>query len=561
MRRREARLGSEVLRRGLRLALPLLAALLGSCHGSEGDACDTDEQCEEGLACFYGTCRQLSPPAGTVVFEVVPPALSGLTSATFPIPSGSRQPLHFEFCRPAAVEGNLVGGGLVLAEGTPAGLPGRRIGQQQTIPAALGDASDGPGDGPFRLQLPPGEWRLTFLPGATGSTTAEPLPPPIPVEIEGGLPRCEVKTLGPLRPDLDARRARLAVVIDPERDPRPRCGVLVTLHDPDDGRPLSQPLELRQEPGRACAPPAEGWTVPFREPAGDEIEVRIEPLGPIPTAVARSRRVALPPASAGDTVDLGTFGVGDAAPERVEIVLASDGTAIEGAQIQATREPEAKDERPIATPLARPVADAPGHYELWLLPGSWTLRIEPPVDSDLSLGRCIRLGPAAPCAERIRVEAGSPLQVEATLEPKVRIRGRVLDPDLVGLKRARVVAVPRGDAREHDTLTGSDGRFELRVDAGGVYDLLVQPRERAWSWQRARVYAPVAGDLSLDPIVLPEPARVVGRTTLDRRGTSVALPGARIRAWRTDLAEGLLLVGEAFSDEEGRFGLSLPPGP
>lgn len=533
-----------------RRALLLLAGLLlAGCPAAEGAPCVQDDECAEGLTCFAGTCQQLGTPDGTVAFEVLPPNGSGLPPAVFPY---GPQPLTLSFCAPSTIRGSLGDGiegeATVAIEGTPAGLPGRVDSSFATV-------------GPeFSLPLSPGAWTLTFgLPPVDGR-----LPPPVVRRVQ--LARCESTRLDPIEPP-PHRTARLRPVVDAERDPRPRCGLLVRLVDPEDGRALSQDFAIRQPtdgqglPTGPCTMPAEGWELDFVPPEGDEVELQVRPLDPArPAVFSQERRVAVGRDAA---VDLGVFSVlgPEATLERLQVdVVDPDGAPVTGALVGL--DPFLATEGLWFRPApALPVSGVPGLYELWTLPGSYKPRALHPTRPDLAPAHCFTaVDGNGGCSGLLEVDPATPASYRVQLERTVRLSGTVLDSDgRTPLPEARVSAEPLDGGRRASATTNGGGRYELRLDPGR-YELVVQPREPEAPWRRVALDGPLLVDESRN-LVLPQPARVVGAVMASRGAERWPLPDALVRAWRLRDDGPPQVIGEALVDSEGRFALALPAAP
>ena len=517
----------------------LLCALLLStgCPGSVGADCELDTECAEGLICFAEICQELGTPEGTITFEVIPQPGTGLHPTTFAM---GEQPLRFDLCGPSGVRGNTAAGTEVVAVGTVAGLPGQERRTQQSV------------GGAFFLPLSPGTWSLTFLLPADESGE---LPPPERLQVE--LSRCRIEELGEVAPGGEVRHARFDVVIDAERDPRPRCGVRAQLFDPLTGEPLSRALPIEREAGRTCVAPAEGRILAFHPPAGGgEIELRLTPTSTTwPTFPEKAFRFALPEAP---LVDLGAVGIGaEANLERVELlVLAPDGAPVSGARIRAIGS-SADGREHFAPPLATELGD--GRYELWLAPATYLLRVEPPAGLDAAVGGCIE-EEADACAEALVVEPGVPAQRTVRLARSLILSGRILTPERDPLPGARVLALPLGEGRRAATVSGAGGRYQLLLDPDR-YELVVQPEPIYGAWRRYELQAPLVADGWRD-LELPAAARVVGTVVSTARdGREERLHRAMVRAWRVEEGKAPQLVGEGFTDAAGRFGLELPAAP
>lgn len=538
----------------LLLLAPLLLLATG-CGKPAGAFCVIDDDCDPLLHCFAGTCQELGTPVGfrDVVFEVQPLPGLGLTEAVFPY---GPQPLQFHFCSAAGVEGTFAGEG--LAEVAISGSPGSLVDSREPWVETVGPS--------FWIPLPPGSWTLTFyLPEVDGIA-----PPPVVRQV--GVARCETQRLAVSAP-VATREAKVRVVVDEERDPRPRCGVSVRLVDPETRRPLSRTLSIEQPTGPdgegpvgPCEMPEDGWSLPFVSPAGPTVEVQLRSLdGSRPTIYHLDRQITVP--RVGD-VDLGVFGVvgSDVTLEPVRIKLVGpDGKAVGGARIQLSpQRPDGADPtdlRWMRPPAATLVAGQAGIYEAWALPGTYTVRIEPRwQDEEVAALSCLAPeGRPGSCGATVPIVAGGPNAFEARLPRRVVVSGHVNAAEPRGpMADARVTAIPLDGGRSFSTRTRAGGRYELRVDPGS-YDLLVQPHnpDAAWKQVSFRDDGPLIVDQVLD-VSLPRPARVVGYIAAGRDGKRVPLGHAYLRAFRLQGSKPPLWIGEAVADSEGRFALVLP---
>jgi len=508
------------------LALALLLLLAG-CGGGPGADCTYPTDCDEGLACFAGTCHELGEPAGTIAWEVLPPSSSPLGPASFPPAEG---PLAFSLCR-SSVRGTLEGGGgaLLVARGEPASIAGHEVRFERHV------------RGEFTMDLPPGAWTLTFQPDPPG-------PPPLIKRVQ--LARCEQRELSLLEWPAD-RVLRLRPVIDPERDPRQACGAFVRVYDPAGGAPLSSRLELRSRPGGACPGPAES-TLRFAPPAGDEIEVRIGPLDAVlPTLPEQTLRVKVE--GEGD-LNLGPVALnpGALALERV-LVAVSDvgGQAISRAIVTAESVPAGEESSIRFRSGAGREVEA-GRYELWLMPGRYRFRAIPPEGADAAAGGCVVVGDRA-CESTHAVVAERPASVSLALPRPVRFRGSAdgVSGGTVELRPAR-----EGGGRSSTAPLSADGRWDLAVDPGN-YDLVLRPSAPATPWLVRPLSAPLVADAE-EEVSMPEPALVIGTLWEGDTGETLPVAGALVRAWRLAAEGPPHLVGEAVSRADGTFSLVLP---
>jgi len=513
----------------LRWPLPFVAALLlvSACGGGPGADCTYPTDCDEGLACFAGTCHELGKPAGTIAWQVLPPASSPLGPASFPPADG---PLAFSLCR-SSVSGTLEGdgGALLVAKGEPSALTG------------LESRFEGFVKGRFAMDLPAGAWTLAFHPDPAG-------PPPLFKKVQ--LARCEHRELSLIEWPAE-RTLRLRLVVDPERDPRQACGAFVRVHDPATGTPLSSRLELRSRPGGACSGPAES-TLRFAPPAGEDIEVRIGPLDAVlPTLPGQTLTVKL---AGDDDLDLGPVAVnpGALALERV-IVAVTDagGGSISRAIVTATSVPSGDEATSrFSSGPGREVER--GRYELWLTPGRYSLRAVPPAGAEAAAGGCVLAG-EQPCDATFTVDAGTPSSLSVSLPKPIALRGSAdgVSGGLVELRPAR-----GGGGRAASAPVSSDGSWQLALDPGD-YDLTLRPFAPAIPWLVRPLSAPLEADAQED-VTMPEPALVIGTLWEGQGGETMPVAGALVRAWRLATGGPPDLVGEAVSRADGSFSLVLP---
>lgn len=501
--------------------------LLPACGGGPGADCTYPTDCDEGLACFAGTCHELGKPAGTIAWQVLPPASSALGPASFPPADG---PFAFSLCR-SSVSGTLDGdgGALLVAKGEPSALTGLESRFERFV------------KGRFEMDLPAGAWTLTFHPDPAG-------PPPLIKKVQ--LARCEQRELSLIEWPVD-RILRLRLVVDPERDPRQACGAFVRAHDPASGAPLSSRLELRSRPGGACSGPAES-TLRFAPPAGDEIEVRIGPLDAVlPTLPEQTLTVKI---EGGGDLDLGPVAVnpGALALERVMVDLTdAGGSSISRAIVTASSIPS--DEESTSRFSSGPGREVErGRYELWLTPGRYAFRAIPPAGAFAAAGGCVVTG-EPPCDSTFTVQAGSPASLSVSLPKPISLRGKAdgVSGGLVELRPAR-----GGGGRAASAPVSSDGSWELALDPGD-YDLSLRPSAPATPWLVRPLSAPLEADAEED-VTMPEPALVIGTLWEGQTGETIPVAGALVRAWRLSTGRSPALVGEAVSRADGSFSLVLP---
>lgn len=509
-----------------------LAVALSACVGAEGAECEVDADCASDLICFADVCQAIGNPAGEIRLEVVPDVATGLSPAAFAL---AAQPLRLDLCPPSAVEGEVEGAAEVIASGHLPGLPTQRMEVRRRV------------EGRFALPLPAGSWDLRF---ELAPTEALDLPPPQRHHVE--VPRCGIVSLDAIRPPDVVHRLRFVPVIDVDRDPRPRCGLVARVHDRRTGAAISRTLPIPVAEGEPCAAPPEGWILPFVKPESESVVAAAElHLGPIdggrPTVAwtATPFVVAAPP-----LVDLGAVGVGEAVLERVRVVVQdTGGKPVHGARVRLDgrmRDGIGRFEPPLATEVGA------GVYETWLLPGTYEVRVEPPPGLPAATARCVEPIEGGSCEAQFEVHAGAPSSWRAALPLPVRVRGRVVDAEGAPAANARVAAIPVGGTREAAAIADGAGRFELLADPG-AYRLLVQPQGRtaAWRWTAPfEVDVDTRRDLSLPP------AAILVGTVVAAGGTPVH--GTLVRAWRLDDGDAPRVVGETLTDARGNFRLALP---
>lgn len=546
----------------IRRLLPLIFLALG-CGKPAGAFCVSDDECDP-LHCFAGTCQELEFPSDTkgVVFEVQPLPGLGIPPDFFHLPAppkGSQkpsQPLSFTFCAASGVAGEFDGEGPaeVAIEGRPIALGSRTDAWVESFVS------------PFRIPLAPGAWKLTFfLPEQEGV-----LPPPVVREVN--VSRCGITGMGRVRADGPTREARVRIVVDEERDPRPRCGVSIRLVDPSTRNPLSRTLRLEQPraadggPSGPCEMPAEGWALPFRSPKEPLVEVQIRSLDPSQPTLYHSDRLVSIPGTGG--VDLGTIGVQGAenSLEAVRVRLEGPtGKPVPGARIQLSSSASGEVDPSVVRwtrPLeARAIEGEPGGYELWALPGTYTVRIEP-AWADEGVGALSCLAPEGrpgSCWATIEVVSGGPNAFEARLPRRVVLSGKVIPPEPgLPVQDVRITALPLDGGRRFSTRTDVGGRYELSLDPGS-YELLVQPHGTDAAW--TRVSFDGEGPLIVDRtknVYLSKPARMAGYVAAGRDRKGIPLGHSYLRAWRLQGELEPLWIGEAVADSQGRFAIVLP---
>lgn len=558
-------LGVGVRRRSLvGAALAALAAILLGCgEGEPGAGCNQTADCAAGLICFTSVCREPRDPGGNIVWRITPPQGRELAPAAFEH-QGSFAELSL--CPTPTVSGSLGfdGQARLVAEGALASLPGLEERYEFLV---------GPS---FTVPLPAGAWRLTFHP--------EGGRPPISRSLQ--LARCESRRLAPIEEGPGERIALLQVVLDPERDPRPACGLFVRLNDPVSGAPLSSRLDLEPPRGSSCQERVRQILLPFRPGAAQaEVELRLGPLDArLPSFP--EQRITVPLTWEDEIEELGIFAAlpgglppqlvvvhvfdGDRSPQRRVKLTASllqdgPGGAEEGAGGEAEPPSEASDDPPgpraslsLRSPPA--VEKAPGVYELWLLPGRYALRAEPLPLASVAIGRCASPASefASACTDVAEIGVGSN-ELVMILPPKLRLHGSLRADDPWGGDRATIVAHPArgGDGREASAVADRAGAFTLWLDEGD-YDLLVRPAYRQQAPLQLPLPSPLVTDTALE-LTLPPPALVAGKLTIatgDARG--VPLRDARVQAFRLRPGRPPLFLDETLSKPDGSFALTLP---
>lgn len=519
------------------------AMLLAACGGgAPGASCKTVDDCDDGLACFEEICHALGQPAGRIAWRIDPPAATGLVPAAF---SSGRAPLQLALCKPASISASLAfpGPTRLVAHGELASLPGQVERHEQLV------------DDKFTMILPPGAWSLTFYPPGD-----EP-----PVRRDVQLARCESgRQLAPIQLASQTRIASLRLVIDAARDPRQRCGAFVRIHDPDTGGALSARLELRSGTD-GCGDEIELEHLKFEVPTGDRIEVRIGALESSHPSLPEQRLLfALD--EGGGPVDLGTLSAnpGGTSLQRVWMRLSDgDGQPVKGANVIADSTLlHATEDAPDAvlrfrSAPAMPV-DEDGLYELWLLPGRYAFRAEPPLEGSASFGTCVSAGTTTSCSGEATIAPGLRNELSITLPAKLTLSGVISLPSRLPAAAASIRATParEGGGRPASAVADGAGRYELRLDPGD-YDLVVHTSDRAIPWLVQPLAAPLIADGKLD-VALPAPALVIGTLRGDVAGTTATVAGAMVRAYRLEPGARPALVGEAITGWDGSFGLVLP---
>jgi len=543
-----------------RLAAILALAIAAGCgFGSTGAECTLSEDCDAGLVCFASTCRASGIPQGTIAWRISPDPSSGLVPAAFDHRQG---PLDFTLCPPSTIAGTLgfEGRARLVAEGELASLP--RIEERHELLV----------DQAFEVGLPPGGWTLTFHP-LSGL-------PPIRRKVQ--LARCETRMLSTIESG-PTRTARLQLVIEEALDPRPRCGAFVRIHDPRSGAPLSARLELRAPAGASCEASRAPSLIPFRPPEGHGfIEIRIGALdGTIPTLP--EQRIQRPLAD-GEPLDLGVLSAnpGGGSLQRVLVHLFDHERAPQRrAHLVAEWLPPRPSPSDPAEPEPGPGEDEPalpapelrfrsapaveleaGIYELWLLPGRYAFRAEPPASAPSAVGSCVALASdvASACGSEIELGPTEPDELAMVLPRKLLLRGSILGAGPVALEETVVTAVPARGSRGRSASTFADrsGVYRLDLDAGD-YDLIVRPGDRLLPVLHRSLPLPLLSDATLD-LVIPDPALVLGTVRRSEGLERAPLPDALLRAYLLQPGSPPLLLGEALTGFDGSFHLVLPGG-
>jgi hypothetical protein len=227
----------------------------------------------------------------------------------------------------------------------------------------------------------------------------------------------------------------------------------------------------------------------------------------------------------------------------------------------------------LATLTVEAEADSSGAFSVDLLPGTYQVHVEV---TDPALARTVT---------RLLVESIGEQQAGRTIEvsPRRSVVGRLWSPLGHPLEGASVDgAAPPSTALPGDgygswlgermgrplalaTTSGSDGRFELRSDAG-TFDVVARPAAEGLPWL-VRLGASVGdGDVIVGDMHPAVPFKITGKVASDDLGRAV--PFALVRAYAlirsgaastsVDEADYALAIGESRADENGRFDLHIP---
>ena len=176
--------------------------------------------------------------------------------------------------------------------------------------------------------------------------------------------------------------------------------------------------------------------------------------------------------------------------------------------------------------------------------------------------------------EERRLGVGSAGQL-FTVPTRARFGGTVLTVAGERMVDARVDAQSRGSdrdgmldavaflARSSQTLTDSDGLFDLRLDVG-VYDVVIAPPEGTnFPWHIERDVAIGGAEAPLTSVYdLNHPVPITGVATWNVGDTPVPMAEGEIRAYaviESDAGTRAILVGRATTDANGAYTLLLPP--
>jgi hypothetical protein len=175
-------------------------------------------------------------------------------------------------------------------------------------------------------------------------------------------------------------------------------------------------------------------------------------------------------------------------------------------------------------------------------------------------------GPAAPAGEGVRFDeevdlrTGQPAPASLRLAAPGHITGQVVDAAGEPVEGARISAAPGGLLASSTAAGGADtssadGSFDVRVAAGGSYQLRVDGPNGA-----GRVHLAMAEGGDALEVALPATLRLVGELTLTG-GSRV--PGALVQLYCLTCGPdgGAATVAEAVSDASGQFSMLAPdPG-
>lgn len=274
------------------------------------------------------------------------------------------------------------------------------------------------------------------------------------------------------------------------------------------------------------------------------------------------------------TLELGDFG--DPLPNAGAVVVASDGSPIQGAQVivQGPTIGGGTFTSKIAT------TDATGAFGVDVLPspssGSLTLTVVPPPDSNAALwqGQVKTLlrgaTPALVAADR----PSDPLPFTIHCQDRITASGSVLTPAGQPATGLRVRAAEQSNSdrpialNDVEALTDASGRFSLKLDVGtwrlDFYPGSALPQtSRAWVVRGVDDNGLTTTSLEFQPLTLPRGLMVSG-TVVATVGTVPGQPApfASLRFFRTGLDPNgkpvSFLLGTTLADERGAYQAMLP---
>jgi len=234
-----------------------------------------------------------------------------------------------------------------------------------------------------------------------------------------------------------------------------------------------------------------------------------------------------------------------------------DGTGVAGVRVAASGRTTIRNAADRSTTTARD-----GSYRMRLPVGDYALSIQPAQITNVSPEWVVTTAPVP-----LRVAANSSTTQDFTVQPAtVTVQGQLQFPTTgrdLATERTPILAWVRAENREGqgNTVTvGSDGRFRIKVLAGGVNLSIALPNPR-WSMDSASLsYTAEAGatiEVQPKPLIVTERGgSLSGVVTVLGEQRELAPAGVPVRAWRTD---GVGVV-RTTTDVSGTYRLNVSAG-
>lgn len=527
--------------------LALLPALAGCLWASDkslarGVDCFSVAECGGDSICFLGRCVDPGFGLSGVQVEARPPAGSGLLVQHYPtaVDAGAgfaeltlqrsviwRSAITFPDGGTTAAFAGLVRASLTSKPGCATAIPGRKLGYEAVVAE----------DGTFRLEVPPGSYDLTFIPGGS----EQPLPP---LELTAGT-ACGAEITVDANPVFHypalQEQTRISGKLSFNEQAFSPVGgaTVVGLGVTPDG------LVSRSAPATTDGATGQFELTFARAVVRLTVNVRpgsntMVPEAGFPNLVPDAQN-ALPPLILGITGSPRqmTVVVEDVANERL-----AGATVIFDGQVGLGRA------------LATQTSGADGTVTASLLPGTYSVTAVPPASGPWAIaGAVFELKPES------EVEASLPIM----LLPKTRVTGVVRTSDSQPLAGARLSFTLRDSPtpREFSAVSDAEGRYTVLLDPAAPstgqpaeYVLIVEPPAES-SEPRHRALLRVSGMEQVYDIALFAPTFVYGRV-VGPAGAPLANTVLTFFSEALSDGEQPFVIGIANTSASGEFATPLP---